>query len=90
MDEVVDGKFICPVLPLSREEEAHIRNPWKCYLIIKLLRRHIGFRLLEKKLRQLWREIGAFDIMDLGYHYYLIKSLQEKLLLMTTKVVTKS
>ena len=50
VDEVIDGNFICPILHLSKEEEARIRKPWRRCLIIKLLGRSLGFRFLEKKL----------------------------------------
>ena len=42
------------------------------YLIIKVLGRKIGFDLLERKL-QLWKGVGLFEIVDLGYEFYLIK-----------------
>ena len=45
----------CSLILLSKEEKARIRRPWKRTLIIKLLRRMIGFNMLYKKINELWR-----------------------------------
>lgn len=36
-------------------------------------RENISFRLLYSKITQLWQPIGEFDVLDLGYDYYLVK-----------------
>ena len=56
-NEVVDGQRLCPPLKLSYEEEVRIRKPWKQCLIIQVLSRRVGFRILEQKLLQLWRGV---------------------------------
>ena len=73
VEEVIDGKFICPVMHLSCEEEARIQKPWWRCLIIKLVGCRIRFRLLERKLLQLWCGAGVFKIVDLVYDFYLVK-----------------
>ena len=46
-DEIdVDVDPLCPTIWVSKEEKRRLRRAWKFLLIIKLLRRTIGFKTL--------------------------------------------
>ena len=63
----------CPAIRLTKEEKARIRRPWKHTLIIKLLGRRIGFTLLLRKIRELWRPKAAVDLVALDNGFFLTK-----------------
>ena len=48
--EEFNGDQPCPTFIISEDEEKRLSKPWKNTLIIKLLRRKIGFKALEAKL----------------------------------------
>ncbi|KAL7225873.1 hypothetical protein ACSBR1_021097 [Camellia fascicularis] len=52
---------------------AKIRRPWKDCLIIKLLGKRVGYRLLMAKIRKLWDLQGDFEAIDLDSGFFLIK-----------------
>ena len=47
--EKMNGDRPCPAFLISEEEEQRLSKPWKKILIIKLLKRKIGFEALKKK-----------------------------------------
>ena len=50
-----------------------IDMPWKDALIVKLLGKEIGFLAMRDRLHKLWKPTGGFDVLDLGYGFFLIK-----------------
>ena len=72
VDEIFKGSSVIPMLKLLKEEDC-IRKPWKRCLIIKLLDKKVGFRFLKRKLLQIWKGTGVFELVDLGCDYYLVK-----------------
>lgn len=60
-------------LHLSPELQEKICQPWKNALIIKLVGIAIGFKNLQLKLTNLWRPSSAFQMIDLGYDFYVVK-----------------
>lgn len=57
----------------SREQLKRSRQQYKGCLIIKLLGRNMGFKLLMDKITRLWSLEGMFTPVDLGMGFYLIK-----------------
>ncbi|GAV82410.1 DUF4283 domain-containing protein [Cephalotus follicularis] len=70
-DNVADP--IHPRLRLSTEEKKHLRGPWKKTLIIKLLEKTIGIKLLSEIVRKLWQLARDFEFLELGNGYLLAK-----------------
>ena len=56
IEKAWDGLRVCPNIRIFFEEEARLNKPWRKTLIIKVLGRKIGFRVLELKFYQLWLE----------------------------------
>ncbi|KAF7812710.1 RNA-directed DNA polymerase [Senna tora] len=57
----------------GNREERRLSEPFDKALIIKLLGRNIGFKVLERKLYQMWSAKGILTIIDLTNDYFLVK-----------------
>ena len=53
----------CPIIQLSKEEKTRIHMPWKQSLIVKLLGWNIDYRLLLRKIRDLWKPKVVLDLI---------------------------
>ena len=50
-----------------------IRRPWKQTMIVKLLGRSIGFNLLLKKIKELWRPTTTIELVALDNRFFMVK-----------------
>lgn len=48
-------------------------KPWRDALVIKLLGKFVGYRVLHERLQRLWKPSGGFDILDVDNGYYMVK-----------------
>ncbi|XP_021735747.1 uncharacterized protein LOC110702350 [Chenopodium quinoa] len=66
-----DERF--PVIRLSKEEKARLRQPWKTSLIIKLFSGKIGYMGLIRRLKKKWNIKGELALTDIGCNYYIAR-----------------
>ncbi|KAI7985157.1 hypothetical protein LOK49_LG14G01351 [Camellia lanceoleosa] len=62
-----------PKVTLPRTLIRKIRRPWKDCLIVRLLGRNIGFKVLCNRVHNLWGLQGDFEVVDLGVGFFLFK-----------------
>ncbi|KAJ1394710.1 hypothetical protein SESBI_33960 [Sesbania bispinosa] len=62
---------LCPEIFLSKEEHRYACKQWKNSIILKLLRKRIGFRALHLRLLKLWNPLGDMELIDLENDYFL-------------------
>ncbi|KAF7827190.1 uncharacterized protein G2W53_018354 [Senna tora] len=62
-----------PVITASKEERIEWSKPWSGSLIIKLMGRRIGFKILYTKLQRLWNPKGDMKITDMNNDYFLVQ-----------------
>lgn len=62
----------------SKHEKKRIQRPWRRGVIMKLLRRRIGYKMLETRLKQMWVRKRIINIIDLSYDYYLVAFTHDK------------
>ncbi|KAE9448537.1 hypothetical protein C3L33_19556, partial [Rhododendron williamsianum] len=60
-------------ITFSKEHLKRIRANWKGCLIIKLLGKNIGFKVLMDKLNHLWNLEGTIVPVDVGLGFYVIR-----------------
>ena len=63
----------CPSIRLSKEEKIRLRKPWQNTLIIKLIGRSIGFILLLRKIKEIWKPKASIDLVALDNGFFLAK-----------------
>lgn len=54
-----------------------LSNPWNEALIIKRLGKNIGYRMMQSKLKSVWKLTGDFELMDVDNGFYMVKFDQE-------------
>ncbi|KAI8024833.1 hypothetical protein LOK49_LG02G00256 [Camellia lanceoleosa] len=62
-----------PRISLPKKLLQQIRKPWTNTLIVRLLGKSIGYRLLYNRVKTLWAIQEDFDAIDLGNNYFLFK-----------------
>ncbi|XP_024042110.1 uncharacterized protein LOC112099209 [Citrus clementina] len=63
-----------PAIYFSNRVQEKLQQPWRYSIIVKLLGRQIGYRVLCNRLEILWRSMAAgFSIIDLENNYFLVK-----------------
>ncbi|XP_057426555.1 uncharacterized protein LOC130719985 [Lotus japonicus] len=62
-----------PKIVVEREVIEGMCSPWKDALVISLLGKRLGYRLMKTKLTSLWRLSGEFDLMDVDNGFYMVK-----------------
>ncbi|XP_058735176.1 uncharacterized protein LOC131607134 [Vicia villosa] len=72
VEEHFDGMYPCPKFIFSAYEESKIHRPWKKGIIVKLMGRRIGYKVLETRLKQLWVRKGIINIIDLSNDYFIV------------------
>lgn len=60
-------------ITFSKEHLKRIRANWKVCLIIKLLGKNIGFKVLMDKIHHLWNLEGTIVPVDVGLGFYVIR-----------------
>ena len=64
---------LCLNFFISKKEDHKMCKTWQKTLIIKLLGRRVGFKIMELKLYQLWICDGIMEIIELSNDFYLVK-----------------
>ncbi|KAJ1390250.1 hypothetical protein SESBI_37612 [Sesbania bispinosa] len=64
---------LCPIVHVSRKEFQRACKPWKSSVIVKLLGKRVGLRLLQLRLLKIWNHVGDMEIIDLEFDYFLVK-----------------
>ncbi|KAL7196593.1 hypothetical protein ACSBR1_036575 [Camellia fascicularis] len=62
-----------PKVSLPRKFLNKIRMPWKNTLIVRLLGKSIGYKMLCSRAKNIWGLIDEFNAIDLGTNYFLFK-----------------
>ncbi|KAJ9141371.1 hypothetical protein P3X46_031913 [Hevea brasiliensis] len=57
----------------NEKVESTLKQSLAQAVIVKLLGRMIGYKALENRLKDLWKPVGEFQIMELENDYFLIK-----------------
>src|ERR1044072_9114251 len=65
-----------PMLPkivTDREVLDTMCSPWKDALVVSLLGKRLGYRIIKAKLTSLWRLQGEFDLMDVDNDFFMVR-----------------
>ncbi|KAL7192728.1 hypothetical protein ACSBR2_024529 [Camellia fascicularis] len=75
IEEAMEGEGTTshPVVKLPTGLLKKVREPWKKYLIVRLLGRHIGYNLFVNRMRKLWNLQADFETLDIGNGFFIVK-----------------
>ncbi|XP_057426142.1 uncharacterized protein LOC130719538 [Lotus japonicus] len=70
---MVEGNHLFPSFEIDDNAYKTICSPWEDCLVIKLLGKQIGYRLLCERLKPLWKLSGAFEVIEFHNGYFFVK-----------------
>lgn len=73
-----DGEDGEPVITIGAEVLEAMNGMWKNCILVKVLGRHSSIAVLSKKLRELWKPIGAMYVMDLPRQFFMVRFEKEE------------
>ncbi|KAJ4836132.1 hypothetical protein Tsubulata_022221 [Turnera subulata] len=62
-----------PFMKLSESFKTKLRKPWENAVVIKLLGKRIGFRVLKSKIQNLWKPRSPFRLIDLENDFFIVR-----------------
>lgn len=68
-----DGNPLLPQVNLDDKLFDDLCTPWRDALVIKLLGKNVGYRVMFERLQRLWKPQGGFEILDVDNGYYMVK-----------------
>ncbi|XP_057432308.1 uncharacterized protein LOC130725066 [Lotus japonicus] len=74
----VNGDRQLPKLFVDRSVIEGMCSPWKDALVVNLLGKRLGYRIMKTKLSNLWRLSGDFALLDVDNGFFLVKFDQEE------------
>ena len=49
------------------------KDAWKDALVVKLLGKNIGYKIMKERVTKLWKLKAGFEIRDMGHGFFLVK-----------------
>ncbi|KAI9126247.1 hypothetical protein K1719_002668 [Acacia pycnantha] len=62
-----------PTFEFSEKMKKRLYKPWKQSVIVKLLGRNIGYKILLSILQKLWAKRGVISLINLGNSFFVVK-----------------
>ncbi|KAH9704483.1 reverse transcriptase domain-containing protein [Citrus sinensis] len=72
-DVTVGDDGTMPVIKFSKRIQDKLIKPWQNSVVVKLLGRNIGYKVLCNRLKVMWHQIHDFSVIDLENNYFLIR-----------------
>ncbi|KAK9111909.1 hypothetical protein Scep_019428 [Stephania cephalantha] len=72
-DIVVDSNDKGEFLRISERLLKLTREPWKYAVVVKLIRRNIGYRTLCDKIKEMWRPENDYRVVDMQNNFFMIQ-----------------
>lgn len=76
-DEEIVTSILCLVLRISNRVRKRVSKPFRNSLIMHLLGKQVGFKILEHRLQQLWARMGVINLIDLGNEFFMVNFISQ-------------
>lgn len=67
------GLDATPVINIAPEVVQVLNAPWRFSVVIKLLGRMISYSAFERTLRNMWKPVGGWTVLDLPNDFFLVR-----------------
>ena len=74
-EETEDIREGFAAIRLSKETKQRIRAPWAKAIIVRVIKKTVGYNYLHAKFLGLWKPAGRIDMVDLGRDFFLLRFL---------------
>ncbi|KAJ4824142.1 hypothetical protein Tsubulata_043915 [Turnera subulata] len=77
--EVEEGDIVIteneggPVMKLSTTFKSKLKKPWDNAVVIKLMGKRIGYRVLKSKIHTMWKPRSTFRLIDLENDFFIVR-----------------
>ncbi|KAK9200230.1 hypothetical protein WN944_015427 [Citrus x changshan-huyou] len=72
-DVIVGDDGAMPTIKFSQRIHEKLVQPWQNSVVVKLLGRNIGYKVLCNRPKVMWHMISDFSVIDLENNYYLVR-----------------
>ena len=72
-DVTVRDDGTMPTIQFSKRIHDKLTKPWLNSVVVKLLGRSIGYKVLCNRLKVMWHMIQDFSVIDLENNYFLVR-----------------
>jgi len=69
---------LCPVVPIPKKHVEKLRKKWNNSVIVSLLGKNIGFKVLSARVPSLWNLQGDYEVVDLEEGRFLFKFMMQE------------
>lgn len=74
---VIEREGFLPAISFSQKVHLQLVKPWESIVVMKLLGRSIGYKVLCNRLEALWNMSYDFSVIDLENNYFLVRFKRE-------------
>ncbi|GAY69345.1 hypothetical protein CUMW_271230 [Citrus unshiu] len=67
-----------PFIAFSNRVHERLAHPWEHSMVVKILGRNLGYRVLLTRLKSIWSATKGFTVVDLAQDYYLVRFSNER------------
>ncbi|KAH9725904.1 DUF4283 domain-containing protein [Citrus sinensis] len=67
-----------PFIAFSNRVHERLAHPWEHSVVVKILGRNLGYRVLLTRLKSIWSATKGFTVVDLAQDYYLVRFSNER------------
>ena len=71
-DVVIEREGFLLAISFSQKVHSQLVKPWQSTVVVKLLGRSIGYKVLCNRLEALWNMSHGFSVLDLENNYFLV------------------
>ncbi|KAJ8769819.1 hypothetical protein K2173_008225 [Erythroxylum novogranatense] len=64
---------LCPEFAIDPLFKQQLQTPWQQAIIVKVLGRTVGYKVLYSRIHQLWKPKGELDVLALGNDFFLVQ-----------------
>ncbi|CAN1239927.1 hypothetical protein LINGRAPRIM_LOCUS2542 [Linum grandiflorum] len=73
----VDGNRLKPKIVFDEDLEEELCHSWRFPLVIKIYGRSVGYYYRSNKIATIWKPMGEWELLDVGYGFFVVKFLEE-------------
>lgn len=62
-----------PMIHVDDKVFEELCEPWRDALVIKLLGKSVGYKIMKERAAKLWKLQASFEIRDMGHGFFMVK-----------------
>ena len=71
--EYKNGDPLAPMIHVDDKVFQELCEPWRDALVIKLLGKSIGYKIMKERVTKLWKLQAGFELRDMGHGFFMVK-----------------